>query len=506
MLPALGVLMWMASELATEEFLIPSAILGLFCVLVMFTVFVKGIRFETSVLCALLVGYLVGNRGFADLAPVKPLYPGEIGMVAIFICLLVRFAIARELPDFSGWMARVIFLYCALGAVRLLTDYKEYKLDAVRDSAMVYYSVYYFFGRQLLAPPAAKRVLEGCLKFSFVALALLIVAQRFLPSLNWTGTGDTSGGYSLAFQKDDIMTTFAAAGVFILYTRPKMYRWKWVRVVLIVFYLFLVVGGVGRASLAALVVSSVLMLIANKPRFFLYPALTVVLGLTVLAGYSATFSSTSDGGSTALLVDKVTSMVDFGSNANYQSELGATKAGTNNYRRKLWDTFIDETNAYDPWFGHGFGYNFVISFSEIYRLSEAGGLRSAHNFYVTLFGRMGWIGILVFAVLTVQIITGGIRAALAVRAGWQPLADLGYWCTIWVILISSAVGVVLEGPMAAIVFWTFLGVAVEVSKAAALARREHGWQSLPDFPPLPGLPERRPVSYGLARNTTTPSR
>ena len=82
LLPALGVMAWVASELASEEFIFPAVIVGLFVVLVMFTVFVKTIRFEAVVLCMLLVGYLVGNRGFADLAVVKPLYPGEMGMWA----------------------------------------------------------------------------------------------------------------------------------------------------------------------------------------------------------------------------------------------------------------------------------------------------------------------------------------------------------------------------------------------------------------------------------------
>ena len=77
MLPALGVVTWIASEVASEEFLIPGVILGVFCALVVFTVFVQTIRFEAAVLCLLLVGYLVGNRGFADLAVVKPLFPGD---------------------------------------------------------------------------------------------------------------------------------------------------------------------------------------------------------------------------------------------------------------------------------------------------------------------------------------------------------------------------------------------------------------------------------------------
>jgi hypothetical protein len=33
------------------------------------------------------------------------------------------------------------------------------------------------------------------------------------------------------------------------------------------------------------------------------------------------------------------------------------------------------------------------------------------------------------------------------------------WCAAWVLLICAAFGVVLEGPMGAVVFWTILGLA-----------------------------------------------
>ena len=490
MLPVLGVLIWIATELASEDFIIPGVILGLFFVLVLFTVFVQSIRFEAAVLCLLLVGYLVGNRGFADLTVAKPLYPGEFALALITTSLLLRFALTRELPDFSGWYARVIFVFLALGAVRLALDYQSYKMDALRDSAMVYYAAFFFFARQLASQPTAKLVLEKCLAFSFLALVPLALIERFSPdSLIW------NGGFSPLYQKDDLLTTFAAAGVYFIYTRPKMY-WNWVRVSLILFYIALVVSGIGRAALAALMVGSVLILIAGRKKFFLYPLIAILLGLTVLGGLAAGVGS-SQVSNSSVLFDKVVSMVDFSGEATHGSDFADQKSGTNDFRRKLWQTFIDET-AVSPWFGRGFGYDFVVRFSEVYRLGEEGNLRSAHNFYITLFGRMGWIGIAIFAVLTGQIFAGGIRAALAVKSGQMPVADLGYWCATWVILISSVVGVVLEGPVGAIVFWTFLGVAVQASEAHTLVLRESAdarWQAT-HVPEVLTRPRQRPALHG----------
>jgi hypothetical protein len=35
---------------------------------------------------------------------------------------------------------------------------------------------------------------------------------------------------------------------------------------------------------------------------------------------------------------------------------------------------------------------------------------------------------------------------------------LGLWACVWTILVSACFGVVLEGPMGAVVFWSLLGI------------------------------------------------
>ena len=494
LLPALGILYWISGELADEEYFAPAAILGPFVAFVAVILFARTIRFEMLFLSVLLAGYLVGNRGFAELAPVKPLYPGEIGMIVITACLLLRYVLTREKPDFSGRPARIILLFLALGAVRLARDYPDYKLDAVRDSAMVYYAVYYFFGRLLITTPRSEAFLEKCLKFSFVALVPVSIIERLFPQLL-----ERFSNEFMAAEKDDILNAFAIAGVFILFTRPRIFRNAWLRPVLIVYYIALVVSGVGRAAMLALAVGTFFVLLAGRTRFLLYPAVAVVLGLTALATLAVTIGN-SQTGDVAVLEEKVMSMVDITGSTRYNSDYGALKAGTNDFRRKLWTTFFDEANRYSPLFGRGFGPNIVAVFEEDYGLGDFSTLRSAHNYYATLYGRMGISGFAVFMLLTWTIITGSTRAALDVKAGRLPLSVLGYWCTVWVVLVASAVGVVLEGPMGAIVFWTFLGAAVEVSKRT-IHEPEPADEETADLPPLPALPVRRPLAlHGATRH------
>ncbi len=494
LLPALALAVYIATEIADENYLVPWLVMGGVVVALVFAVLLRTVRVEAATLCLLLAGYLVGNRGFAELSPAKPLYPGELCMLIIFTCMLMRFALTRELPDLSGWIARTILIYCAVGAVRLVFDYQEYRLDAIRDSAMVYYSVYFFFGRELVQRTSSKALLEGCLKFALLALVPIAIVERFAPELIFNFTA--SGGFNPLFQKDDLLTTFAAVAVFILYTRPGMYRPNWIRIGLILFYLIFVVSGVGRASLAALAFGSVLLFVAGQKRFFIYPLIGLLLGLVLIATYAVGYRDSSDS-APSMFVEKLTSMVDVSGNQSYNSEYGEGKAMNNEFRRRLWESFVDDTNSVSPAFGRGFGYDFVSHFESTFQRGGWEGLRSAHNFFVTIYGRMGIAGLLVFLAITGQIIVGGLRAALMARAENYPLAELGYWCGVWAILVSSVVGVVLEGPVGAIVLWAFLGVAVQTLKVAdseLASAREKSFE----LDPIPESQTRRPLTYGAA--------
>jgi hypothetical protein len=465
LLPALAIAAWIASEIGSEDYLVPAVVTGAFGAVVVFNTFTKSIRLESSVLCFLLVGYLVGNRGFAELTFAPPFFPGEVCLALISAATLIRFVVTREWIDMSGFMATCILAFCVLGALRLAMDFSSYRMEAVRDSAMVYYSLYFFFGRQLALRADSKSMLEKCLRFSFIALVPLALMERFTPDSLMSG-----GDASIFYQRNDLLTTFAASAVFFMYTRPKLYRWAWVQAVLIVFFIAYIAEGVTRASLLGLCVGSIPILVAGRRKFLLYPGAVLMLGVVALTALTFVTQSTEDS-EASRIVEKARSMVDISGDASYNTALGDIKSGNNEFRRTLWQSFVEETNSVSPWFGRGFGYDFLAHYEDSYGRGKFEGLRSAHNYFVTLYGRMGIIGSLVFATITLQVLMGGVRAGLAVGAGWLPLAELSYWCAAWAILVASALGVVLEGPVGAIVFWSFLGVAAGGYKTAAAQRQ-----------------------------------
>ena len=206
-----------------------------------------------------------------------PFFPGEVCLAAISAAVLIRFVVTREWIDLSGFLSGCIMAFLALGGVRLAVDFGAYRMDALRDSAMVYYAVYFFFGRQLALRPDAKSMLEKCLRFSFVAMLPLLLLERFDPDIL-----ASAGEATIFYQRNDLLTTFAAAGVFFMYTRPKLYRWAWVQAALIVIYIAYIAEGVTRASLLGLCVGSIPILVAGRKKFLLYPGAVLVLGIVVL--------------------------------------------------------------------------------------------------------------------------------------------------------------------------------------------------------------------------------
>jgi hypothetical protein len=66
-----------------------------------------------------------------------------------------------------------------------------------------------------------------------------------------------------------------------------------------------------------------------------------------------------------------------------------------------------------------------------------------------------------------------VAAAMVVKS-WRAWRDrstdllaCGLWGAAWVIFVSACFGVVLEGPMGAVVFWTVLGLANGMNAAPA---------------------------------------
>jgi hypothetical protein len=124
------------------------------------------------------------------------------------------------------------------------------------------------------------------------------------------------------------------------------------------------------------------------------------------------------------------------------------KGDNNLFRWVWWKLAISETWHSAPIFGLGFGYDISAQFSREYFAGMANDftVRSPNSIFVTVFARMGLVGLSLFLGI-VALMFHYTRNALISS---EP-HELGAWAGAWAILASASFGAVLEEPMGAIV-------------------------------------------------------
>jgi hypothetical protein len=463
----------LGSELGSGQWTIPIIIVGACLLGVLLHLFAKGVRLEPLILGFLFVGYIVGGRGFANISLSRslPLYLGEISLIACAAIMFSRRAFTRQRLIPKTFLGRAIAVFVIIGGLRLLFDLErgDYQTTLIlRDAATVYYALFFFIGYYLGNHQKSRAVLDRA-----VVAAFILLIPAFLVSALWPDAllHVTLRGYPLILLKGDLASTFLGIGSFYLFLSRDHHRWKplWVAGSLILFGLM--VMGLMRAAVVGFVMVTALLLYASEWRLARWQiTVGVVAAITLLSVQSVSTSSREDN-FLFHVTDKLYSMTDpFGSK---QYNLSSTSGSTNNtrFRQEWWRAVWRETTEKSPVFGLGFGYDLAARFLQSYDLplERDFDARSPHSVFLTVFGRMGFIGLLSFAVICVAIVKNALRTAALVRQQKLPPYELRHWCVVLMILGAAAFGVVLEGPMGGVLFWSFLGLACSEPGTTALS-------------------------------------
>jgi hypothetical protein len=106
---------------------------------------------------------------------------------------------------------------------------------------------------------------------------------------------------------------------------------------------------------------------------------------------------------------------------------------------------------------------------------------------MTVLGRMGIIGALSFTLVMFLIVKSAIRDARAIAKTKADPNLLFNWCAVVTLLCSAMFGVVLEGPMGGILFWSLLGLAASqsIGKEESQTARSSGSIKKTQNPELP---------------------
>lgn len=174
------------------------------------------------------------------------------------------------------------------------------------------------------------------------------------------------------------------------------------------------------------------------------------------------------------------------------------------WRAAFWIRCYDYTMENSPFFGIGFGNNLTNLLRNtaawpLFIPSMSVGNRSPHSAHVTILTRLGLVGLLLWFAILASVSIGALRtcwhhSALAAneesaelktvhrRRFWDGLTVFGLWI---IYLWSMSFGVVLEGPMGGMWFWSLTGVLAYwefIPKRASveeLALHQPGQKSFP---------------------------
>ena len=131
----------------------------------------------------LFFGYVIGNRGFAQMTPIfgLPVFFSELGLGIVLVLVVLRGAAQRTLPLRRDWLNGLLLFWLVLATGRVGGDVRTYGFLALRDFAMVYYVLYFFAVQALAAHVPSRGIMHGAILATFALLPLTGVLATVFP-------------------------------------------------------------------------------------------------------------------------------------------------------------------------------------------------------------------------------------------------------------------------------------------------------------------------------------
>ena len=433
-------------------------------------------------LALLLLGYFVGERGFAELhIPGTPLYIGEIILIAGLarILLTPRDDFYFPIPAlycFFGLIALAIFSMCR----HVWQDW----VSSARDAATAYYMLFAIIactrdGRWIIIFLSRLFGHLGPLFLAFIAV------QACFPPVFDRITPFPDHHFALLKVVGNIWPLHAMIIGFLgcISHDSDEFSLPPVVIILLTAPIALTLLSQSRgATLGGLAALAVFLTIAQNRRMWEWSIAAVLI--TVLLGI-LTISLDLTGGdmiNTGQVATKFVAIVD-PENPNF-------KQGSADFRLKWWADIIDlNMSRFDlAVFGQGFGAN---AGSVGGRFDYAPLVRAAHNGWVNVFWWLGLSGLIFYAGFFILVLQRMI--VLMRRRNRLAYPEARKWCApIFAVAIGAAVGAsfdnTLSNPVICIPLFTLWGSAIAAARSAAITQ---------PTAPLRRVP-RNPICQSLA--------
>ena len=398
---ALGV--YLGAEIANEDYGWAATAALLFCWIIVERS--SDAPPDAWLLAAVVMGYIVGNRGFAQLQPASriPLLPAEGALLVAVPSLVARMALKRAAGLRKDFLNIALVVWAVIGLARLPLDMSRYGIVALRDFATVYYVAFFFVAQSFGSSAASTRVLKSAFTVAFLLLLPAVVVNELAP--DFLVDHFTLNGIPIIYHKSDLIATSLAAGFFWLWTRiGKSGRRVWI---LPAAASLLLVGAMAspRAAMAAVAVTTVLWILTGRWRIAAAEVGIVVAGMTI--AFAAVLFSGKDIRTSApySAYEHAVSIFDPTGSGSYINAESGDPGDNNRFRIIWWQSVLYETLDTNPAFGLGFGADLASRFLTEYNLlsDENFSARSPHSMVMTVLGRMGIVGLLAWIAVSAGI-------------------------------------------------------------------------------------------------------
>jgi hypothetical protein len=335
---------------------------------------------------------------------------------------------------------------------------------AVRDYAVIYYAFFFFAAQALASHGPSLRLLQRT-----IIGALALLPATFL-LLSQQRAGGVLPDWMLIFYKDDLVAACLAAAVFLTFSAMPGRRWMQAGAAAGLQVVLLGIQS-SRAAVVALATSSVWWVVAQRWNYFKMQAGLFALGATAMVAVASAGKGPES--RFAEIGMRMASIVDFSGTGAYAREEHGYLSDNNRFRIVWWREVATEVAETNILTGLGFGHDLSRGFLQVYDQDLGGqfSARSPHSIVFTTFGRMGLVGLATWLGLVGAMVAATLAAAR--RAREEDAAPLAWWSAAWVLLVSACFGVVLEGPMGAVLFWSLLGIANQLGRSSREAAPAH---------------------------------
>ncbi len=404
----------------------------------------------------LIFGTVIGERKFAYLhfrVGNVPLYITEIIIAVVIFSLLLRGLLKGKVSIPHNPLNRIYFFYYLVGIAALLRGGPYYGIEAVRDSVLVYYSIFYFF---IIYIVRNFLVLKKILNVFFIA-AVLATIYQLLVNFRIISFGPQGAANSMYLG----MSVVFLYVVFPLVKKQSLRNLIGLVMLLQVIPIMLTrVRSVYIALLVSLLCVSALLvknrLLSREHIRFWYAgvALMVILLLGVIIGMPVAKYTLLEAASIVFP-------------ARIPAVAGSTAGGNVFFRLAMWRELLQEVASRWDYliFGFGFGKPFMPKSAAFMHLEWI----DPHNSHLAILYRMGLLGFGVYIWLILRFLKECWDFLKQNNNKTTSLYVIGLLGAFILVLVHSTFSVILEGPYKGIFFWITMGLCIVVIKLSRKA-------------------------------------